>query len=174
MTELAPPDWLRRYQHITWEEGGRMGARQDCYGLVALIFAAEKAIALKDWPRLDLTIASTHGLDFTEASFTRDFIPIQPGFEQPFDAAVIKRPMTVEGRQKFGWWHLGVVSRPGFIVHIEQNAGVIETPFRDTDVARAAATLPTRHVRLFRHYLLSGANAGRSCAAASARETGAA
>lgn len=168
MLHNQPPAWLARYRHITWEEGGRMGARQDCHGLVALILAVEKGIALKDYSHLTLTIASTAGLDFTAEDFTRDYTPIEQGFERPFDIAVIRRPMWVDGKARRGWWHLGVVSRPGFIFHIEQTAGVIETPFRDTSVALGDATLLPKDVRLFRHAKLIDANADRSCAAASA------
>lgn len=152
--EQRPPDWLRRYRHITWEEGGRHLPRLDCHGLVLFIMAAEKAVALMDHCELTLSRAAAAGLDFSAETFTTAFIPVQQGFERAFDVAVIRRAMVVDNRARRGWWHLGVVSRPGFIFHLEQDAGPVETPFRDTSVARGSATLLAKDVRLFRHVSL--------------------
>lgn len=155
MNMLAPNIWWPKYQsRMLYLAEGREGDLVDCYGAVRQIYKQELHIILDAWPMWTLSEAHIQGKDFLDDNFTNGFQSIEKGFEQPFDMAVIRRPMPVKGKMKRGWWHLGLVTRLGHVLHMDYGQGLVEIPFRDTALARMSATLRTDDVRLFRHPLM--------------------
>lgn len=144
-------DWKRKYFRCTFEDGGRCFPRVDCYGLITTAYNIELAITLEEWPRLTLDAITAAGGDLLEARFTTDFIPVEMGFELPFDVAVIEKVLPIDGKLKRGPWHVGLVTRPSHLLHIDMYTGVVELPFRDTPTSKAHVTCREKHVKLFRH-----------------------
>jgi hypothetical protein len=144
--------WPDYQQRLRFLDGGRSDDLVDCYGMCRLIYQEQLAITLALWPQLSLDAVTASGQSLVDAPFTTPFTAIEQGLEQGFDMAVIRRPLPVNGVMKRGWWHLGVVTRPGFILHIDYHAGVVEEPFRATLLSACSATLRARDVRLFRHH----------------------
>lgn len=164
MTNVAPlhkpmPWWTTCQQTLKFRDGGRERPYVDCFGFVRLAYHEQLGLTLPAWPDLTLEDLTAHDRSLLEHGFTTGFHPVQTGFEQAFDVAVIRRPMQVNNRAKLGWWHVGLVSEPGFIVHMDQAMGLVNMPFRDTSLARSSATLKPRDVMLFRHESLSSAQA---------------
>jgi hypothetical protein len=119
--------------------------------MARLIYREQLGIDLDRATDLTLDTMTQDEQGFLKPCYNSPFKPILPGFEQVFDMAVIRKPLPVNGRVERGWWHLGVVSRSGHLVHIDFHQGVVEVPFRDTPEARRSATLREKDVRLFRH-----------------------
>jgi hypothetical protein len=123
----------------------------DCWGLVYLIYALELKTLL---PRYDVisaedAMAATATMD--DAILKGPWRQIEHGFEQPFDVTRIRRPCLVEGHMRRVRWHVGVVTRPGHLIHIEKMPGVLEVAFRDEHTFRHHYTMPPRDVTVFRH-----------------------
>lgn len=150
MREIAQ-HWKRKYFRCTFEDGGRTMPRIDCYGLVMAAYDIELAIKLQEWPMLTLDAITAAGGNLLEARFTTDFIPVEMGSELVFDVAVIEKVLPVDGKLKRGPWHVGLVTRPSHLLHIDLYTGVVELPFRDTSVSKAHVTCREKHVKLFRH-----------------------
>ncbi|MFA6022122.1 MAG: hypothetical protein WC722_17825 [Rhodospirillales bacterium] len=153
MREIAPPDiaWKRKYFRYTFEDGGRVPPRVDCYGLIMAAYDIELAIKPTEWPMLTLDAITAAGGDLLEARFTTDFVPVEMGFELPFDVAVIEKVLPVDGKLKRGPWHVGLVTGPSHLLHIDMYTGVVELAFRDTPTSKAHVTCREKHVKLFRH-----------------------
>ncbi len=152
--------WGHYIRNSHYADGGRDLPGVDCYGLARAIYETELGITLPAWPKLRLDDIAEQAGSLLDSSFTGAFKAVQTGLEEAFDMAVIRRPLPVNNRLVKGWWHLGVVTRPAHILHMNENQGAIETCFRDTAQALASATLREGDVRLFRHPLRSG---GGSC-----------
>ncbi len=148
---IATPWWARYMRECRFVDGGRAANLVDCFGLLCQVYADQLGITLTPWPALTLETAVASHADLTCPPFTTAFFPVQNGFEQAFDAVVIRRPYPVEGRLRRGWWHVGVVTRPGHLLHMDAAMGVVEQPFRDTAEARGLVTLRPDNLRLFRH-----------------------
>lgn len=150
MREIAE-NWKRKYFRCTFEDGGRCFPRVDCYGLVTQAYSMELGITLEEWPMLTLDAVTAAGGNLLEAVFTTGFVPVEMGSELPFDVAVISKVLPVDGRLQRGWWHVGLVTRPSHLLHMDLFTGVVELPFRDTPTSRAHVTCREKHVKLFRH-----------------------
>jgi hypothetical protein len=148
--------WETYVERVRFYDGGRAWPYLDCWGLAHAIFERELQITLDEWPAHDLKSVLAAGEGFLDSQFTSDFNAIETGLEQAFDVAVIRRPIAVQGRLKAGWWHIGVVTRPCFILHNQENRGTVEEAFRDSALALESPTLRARHVKLYRHCSLVG------------------
>jgi hypothetical protein len=136
---------------LMFRDGGRVAPYVDCFGLVHIVYARELGITLPVWPELTLDDITSSGQSLRDGCFTTGFEAVQTGFERAFDVAVIRRPLPVHNRLMRGWWHVGVVSEPGFILHMDMAQGVVNVPFRDTAQSRASSTLTARDVMIYRH-----------------------
>jgi hypothetical protein len=143
------PQYMRRLQFL---DGGREGDLVDCYGMARLIYQEQLGITLDLWPQLNLDRVTMSEMSFLDAVFTAPFASIEQGFEQAFDMAVIMRALLVNGKSKRGWWHLGVVTRPGHILHIDYHAGVVEEAYAGSTQTASSASLRAKDVRLFRYW----------------------
>ena len=148
--------WWSYYQrHLKFLKGGRNFPHVDCYGFVVLAFLRECGIRLDNWAELNLDNFSDQKRSLLEFPYNMDFNPVETGFEQAFDVAAIRIPMAVNGKATRGWWHCGIVSRPGFIVEMHEAQGLVEKCFRPVPEACADANLRARDVKLFRHRALT-------------------
>lgn len=149
--------WASWQREVVFTDGGRIWPRVDCYGFVRLALAAERGVIMREWPGLKLDDLKVSGRDFLEDGFTAGFSPVETGFEQAFDGALIRRLMAVDGAMKRGWWHCGIVTRPGFIVHLEPGQGIVETCFRDCPESLGDPSMRAKDVRLYRHGTIAAA-----------------
>jgi probable lipoprotein NlpC len=151
MSPALMTDWWAKYLTLEYEASGRDLSGVDCWGLVYLIYSQELKVSL---PRYDVisaddAMAAVNTMD--DAILKGPWRPIEHGFEQPFDVARIRRPALVQGSLKRVQWHVGVITRPGHLLHIEAMPGVLEVAFRDELTFRHHYNMPPRDVMLFRH-----------------------
>ena len=151
-----PPWWAQYITEVRFADGGRHGDLLDCYGLARRIYAELVGITLAEWPLITSEVLTESNGSLLEARFQTGFKPVQMGLEEVFDIAVIRRALQVDGKARRGWWHVGVVTRPGHLIHVDYHQGVVEVAFRDTAAARGSATMRERDVRLFRHEMMEG------------------
>lgn len=170
MMKIPGNDWWLQYQNLRFLDGGRAGNLVDCHGLAMLIYRDHLSIDLPEWPEVTLDVLTRADTDLLSNRFSNGFKAVATGFEQAFDMAVIRRALPVDGKLKRGWWHLGVVTREGHLVHIDYHAGVVEVPFRDTTASRGSSTLRVNDVRLFRHESLIDAAEIQAMAAPELRD----
>jgi hypothetical protein len=160
------PAWVSFYaQTLRYVDGGRDNGLLDCFGFVRHVYQQQLGITLPAWPQLTLDQMAASDGSLLEARFNTGFEAVQMGFEQAFDVTVIRRPLAVSGKLQRGWWHLGVITRPAHVAHMDAGLGVVEVCFRDTAEELASATLGVKDVRLFRHHsLLTPAAQMEACA----------
>lgn len=118
--------WLDPYMRIPFRDRGRdrqTGA--DCYGLARLILWEQAGV---DMPAFD-ALESEERAE-TIAREAEMLIPILPGEEKRFDLVVLR---AIDGRTSSDS-HLGLVTRPGWLVHTEVRTGPMHIPFDDRSV----------------------------------------
>lgn len=111
-----PPPWVGEYIGLPWRTLGRQRDGLDCWGLVRLVMADERAVLLpaldgEGWsgsraPR-DLTALA----DFMGAH-RQGWLPVDFTDRRPFDAVLFK----VHGRPL----HVGLVVAPSWFLHIQK------------------------------------------------------
>lgn len=109
-----------KYIRIPFREHGRGPYGVDCWGLACIIFREELNIEL---PPMDGDYEDTRDKKISEliksGSVSWNVVPC--GQEKPFDIAVFRmlgRPM-----------HIGIVVKPGRMVHCERGSGVYLTDY---------------------------------------------
>lgn len=166
LTTIHDMAWWTPYQRsVRFLDGGRHGDLLDCYGLCTRIYRDQLGLTLNPWPEMSLAQVTHDEEGLFRDDFKHPFRPVEQGFEQAFDLAVIRRALPVNGVARRGWWHLGVVSREGHLVHIDYHQGVLEVAFRDSAQARESGALRATDVRLFRHVSLAAPAIGQEACA---------
>jgi cell wall-associated NlpC family hydrolase len=103
-------EWARKYIGIPFREKGRDEDGLDCWGLVRLVFKEERGIVL---PSYDESYSSTEDSEAIEALVIENktsWQEVPAGKERPWDVVLLRlrgRPM-----------HVGLVTAPGFMLHI--------------------------------------------------------
>jgi probable lipoprotein NlpC len=120
--------WLDDYMRIPFRDRGRDAQTGcDCYGLARLIL----------WQQAGIEMPAFDVVDDRAGTIEREsrmLIPIEPGQELRFDFVVL-RGMGSDS-------HLGLVTRPGWLVHTEQRTGPVHVPF---------SSVKCRLRRIYRH-----------------------
>lgn len=157
MTAALLSDWWGIYLGLSFVEGGRDGDELDCWGLVRRVLREQCSLEL---PGYDVVATdNAHGAATTialsvgarETPWTR----VEHGFERAFDVARIMRPAKVNGQYVKLPWHVGIVTRPGHLLHMDKPTGAIEVAFRDDVLFSHHFSMPPRDVTLYRHEALS-------------------
>jgi len=96
---------------IPYADKGR-GAAVDCWGLVLRVFREMRGIELPSYSESYVTAEDRVAIDALIAGELEPWMPIEPGAEQTFDGVLMR-----EGRFAR---HIGVVTRPGMVLHVER------------------------------------------------------
>lgn len=109
------------YIRIPFKEHGRTRAGVDCWGLACIIFKEELDI---DLPLMDIGYQNTKDKASISEMIKSNYINwdiVEKNEEQAFDMAVFRmlgQPM-----------HIGVVVKPGLMIHCERGSGVYLTHY---------------------------------------------
>lgn len=123
--------WWQAYTAVPFADGGRSLAGCDCWGLAVLIHARHLGVTLPDRPGVAARDGQAiHGL--AAAGLAEPcWMAVTPGLEQPFDLAVLWRPYRdAMGVTRTGPIHCGIVTRPSFLVHADEDTGVTEVSYQ--------------------------------------------
>jgi cell wall-associated NlpC family hydrolase len=124
--------WLR----IPFKDGGRDNKGCDCWGLIRLIYGHRGVelptygeIAAKDLIRVRSQISSDKG----HSQWDRVVL----GSEQPMDIVVMTGAMrTSDGALRHAPVHVGLVTKPGWLIHTEDGYDAMHVCFRGGQARR--------------------------------------
>lgn len=139
--------WADGYMRSPFRRYGRDREGCDCFGLVRLILAEQAGIIL---PLNDL-IDPQDGPAVSEAVYQEAamWILVHAGQERTFDVVVLRAPFKGSDGQSYGGdVHMGIVTRPGYLLHTEQRNGPMHVPFSHHSVRN-------RIRRIYRHKALA-------------------
>lgn len=102
-----------RFVGVPYADKGR-GDAVDCWGLVCRVFSELRGIALPSYAEAYTTAEDAEAIAGLVAGELDPWQPIAPGAEQPFDCVLMR---------EFGLpRHIGVVTQPGFVLHVQRGA----------------------------------------------------
>lgn len=132
--------WASTYVGLPWRERGRDRRGCDCWGLVRLVLAEQRGVAL---PSFADDYAGTDGRGVAELIEANRGLgtPIASREEQAFDLVHCRMPCAGHGRARLAAWHVGIVVTPDRMLHVTQSLG-------------AAAIEDYRHSPRLRHAVL--------------------
>ena len=109
--------WSDRYIGIPFQDHGRTASGCDCWGLVCLVHAQERGQSL---PVYDGYTSAHEATEVAALMAGAEVSPLWARVEtpQPFDLAVFRRGRLAR--------HVGVVVRPGLMLHMAPGGAVIE------------------------------------------------
>lgn len=136
-------DWIDQAVGTPFVERGRSRDGWDCWGLVRVAFADLVGIQLSAHP-----VGAYDALAVTRAMRAEttggDWHPVAIGEEQPMDVVVMQ---TIHATGHVAELHVGLVVRPGKLIHVEEPAGTMCVGFYHFSV-------DGRIRRIWRHRLL--------------------
>lgn len=97
---------------VAYADKGRDAAGVDCWGLVRLVFRELRGIELPSYSERYVTAEDARAIAGLVAGELDPWLEVAAGAEQPFDCVLMK-----EGRFAR---HVGVVTRPGLLLHVER------------------------------------------------------
>ena len=115
-------DWSNRFTVIPHAEDGRDRDGADCLGLVRIIYAEMLGITLPDY--LGRVCEAEHAeieARLKGETSSIDWRPVERGEERAFDLLTFMRGPWVR--------HLGVVVRPGLMIHAAPHVGASLAPY---------------------------------------------
>lgn len=126
MASVAQPLWADRYVGAPYDENARIGSVErgfSCWGLFAAVrrevFAS--SIADYDGPMLNGRARNADEVGAAAAAFASRFAPVAPGAEREGDAVLL--------RLRGAPIHIGIVTRPGWMLHVDGPAGAAIEPY---------------------------------------------
>lgn len=127
---------LSSYTGVPWRDDGRERGGVDCYGLLHLVYREQAGIEL---PRHDGALSTNADAKALTDLIDRQlgpWIEIERGFERQLDAVLMLR----DGFP----CHVGIVERPGWVLHVESGCNAVVEPYSSMRMAR-------RIVGFYRH-----------------------
>jgi cell wall-associated NlpC family hydrolase len=114
---------LDRFVGIPFADKGRTFDGCDCWGLVRLVLAELRGIALPSYSEQYVAAEDRRALSELIAGELGPWREVPDGSEQPFDAVLMR-----EGRFAR---HIGLVIAPGRLLHVEQGRTSCIERYRD-------------------------------------------
>jgi cell wall-associated NlpC family hydrolase len=124
--------WSARYVGIPFVAKGRDSRGCDCWGLVRLVYAAERGIDLpqhlyhprNDW-RLIAGVVAAEKLLWKEVS--REL-------RKPFDVVVMRSRWQTEAGTEAAETHLGIITEDGRLLHTTEESRAVTVPLDHVSV----------------------------------------
>jgi cell wall-associated NlpC family hydrolase len=123
--------WAESYLAIPFAERGQSRTGCDCWGLVRLILAEQRGVDLPAYAEIgDHAVRAKVRAIREAAGGGAGWREIAAGAEDEFDAVLMRGIIGKPGRRVRAPLHIGVVTRPGMLIHIEQGVGVSLADYR--------------------------------------------
>lgn len=145
-------DWFKKYLLLDFLDGGRDLRGVDCWGLIYVIYLSELGIRLPSYHDLSPQEQKAVSVQVESDTIVRPWIDVPLQEIRPFDM-VILRGLSNAGGERYEWLsnHMGIVTIPPYVMHIEDISGVMHLPIMDTDVRMRDNLLSRRVRRIVRH-----------------------
>lgn len=156
MDEVIKPSksgkyWFQKYKLCDFVDGGRSPDGVDCWGLIWLMYKQELGITLPSYDQI-----SAEDLRLVSGAISRDsvewpWVEVLQRNMEPFDVVVLRGLGKSQGR--YGWYdgHIGIITKPPFIMHISGESGLMHQIIMDTDQHKADELLSRRVRRVARY-----------------------
>lgn len=120
--------WAARYIGLPFEDGGRTRRGLDCWGLVRLVFAAERGIELPSYGEISAGDLMALARAFTAGAEGAHWMQVT--LPQEFDVVLMR-----SGHGHRGVVHVGVIAGPGRLLHVERTTASVIVPLSHLSVA---------------------------------------
>jgi len=145
------PSWFRKYMLYDFLDGGRNYKGVDCWGLIYSVYKHELGIVLPSYDDLSPQEQMAVSDQVEKDTVARPWIDVPLNEMRPFDMCVLRGLAQHKGRFQWMSNHVGVVTIPPYVMHIEDAAGVMHLPIMDTNQRRRDDLLSRRVRRIVRH-----------------------
>jgi cell wall-associated NlpC family hydrolase len=132
--------WADSYLTIPFRDRGSSREGCDCWGLILCILAEQRGIHLSDYPEIPEGANLAKIRAIITAARGPQWSEIPAGEEQPFDVVLMRAIVSVGERRHSRPIHIGLVTSPGSLIHIEEKAGVSITNYRRDPMIRNRVT----------------------------------
>ena len=123
--------WANQYMGIPFKERGLTRDGADCWGLVRMIMLEQKGIELPDYGEIAPN-ASMDKVEEIEAAIQgTTWTQIPTGQEKKLDCVLMKGIIKVDGKTHSRPIHIGVVVKPGTLIHLEIEGEVTIVDYRN-------------------------------------------
>lgn len=127
---------IESYVGIPFVEKGRSGGGCDCYGLLCLVYNDLLGVILPSFCNGYVSTQDSQELARLIRGQMAPWSRIEAGHERPFDGVL----MTEGGVPR----HMGIVTRPGWLIHVENGGTALLERYHDLRLKR-------RVVGFYRH-----------------------
>ncbi len=143
--------WWGKYIGVPYLDQGASFAGVDCRGLIRLAWATE--LGRHDFPAYAMVsasdmVAAAQAISSEQSSGKWQLV--QEGQGQAFDIAVIWRLANIDGRFRWGPFHLGLVTDDAHVLHCDETTATVRLAFRDTPLAARHASWGRSRFELWR------------------------
>lgn len=144
-------NWVDKYIMLTFVDGGRSPCGVDCWGLICLAYWQELGVEL---PRFShIKGGDIRGISSMLAKHSggEGWKPIELGQEVRFDVVVMRSRGEIDGKLHSLPLHVGIITIPGYVMHIEEGFNVMHMPFRNTPTMAAHPAVKNRVLSIHRY-----------------------
>lgn len=117
--------WANKYIGLPFREGGRGPVYFDCWGLVAEILRVERRLELDTYAEIATADSASIEAKIAEEVARNDWIKVEPADARAFDVCL----MWVHRLASKTMSHIGIVERPGRVLHIHRDAHAVCVKF---------------------------------------------
>lgn len=135
--------WASKYFDIPFVDRGSTRCGCDCWGLVTLIYREQLDIKLPLYPEIVKGDLESKWGEITRAAASSDWLTVKD--PQEFDVVLMKGLICHQGKKMTRPIHVGVVTCPDFLVHIESGSEVTIANYK------SHPRVKRRVVNFFRH-----------------------
>jgi cell wall-associated NlpC family hydrolase len=139
-------NWWSSYIGIEFKDRGRDRSGLDCWGLVKLVYEELRGIHLPNYGGVSADDLAAIAAEIDAGKHTINWLPIEQGREESYDLAV----MSAVGLGRAGQLHVGVVTTPGHVLHIEEGRNALVSRFGGPPPAKPDRWMRWRTIELFR------------------------
>lgn len=122
----AAPAWVGRYIGIPFADAGGDRKGCNCWGLVRLVLAEQKAIALPSYAEISAADMLKAARAFGSDSKLDPWRSIERAVAAPFDVVLLHAMTEAEGRRIPG--HVGIMISPARMLHVWRGTDAIHMP----------------------------------------------
>jgi cell wall-associated NlpC family hydrolase len=132
--------WAASYLDIPFVDRGSSREGCDCHGLVQSIFRDRLGIHLPDYPEIPAGANLAKIKAILSAAQGPQWTEIPRGEEQAFDVVLMRSIISVDDRRHSRPIHIGCVTSPGTMIHIQEKTGVSIVNYRRDPMIRNRVT----------------------------------
>lgn len=143
--------WVNKYIGIPFVDSGRTIDGCDCWGLVRLVLLEEAGIAVESYGECSTKDLHKIAKLFDKDSKMEPWRTIDIGSERKFDLVLMKG-LSSHDRPRAVDLHVGIVTQPGWLLHIEDTTDSVHMCFRAGVVGgRPHPAIARRVAGVYRH-----------------------